>query len=102
MKILITILIIIIGIFSLQTMGYVSLKFWGVKYEDARREIFEHSKAYTHGTIRDLQNLRLEYSKSNDESHRQILADTILHRSAAFPLEKLPHDLRKFINNLSS
>ena len=100
MKIIGAIALLLILAFSLQGLGYISLKFWGPKYEDARREIFENTKSYKHGMIRDLQNLRMEYKKATDEGTRGMLSDTILHRTAALPLEGLPYDLRNFITTL--
>lgn len=87
-------------IFGLQAISYGSLKFWGPKYEEAKREIFENTKSYKHGTIRDLQNLMLEYKSADNEGHKAALRVTILHRSAAFDRNELTPQLRQFLNTL--
>ena len=68
--------------------------------ESIRREVFEETKSYVHGTIRDLENLRLEYSRAENEGHKNVLRSTILHRIATFDQDKLPDDLRVFVENL--
>ena len=87
-------------IFSIQAFKYGSFMFWGPKYEDVRRDIFENTKSYKHGTIRDLYNLKLEYETSDNEAHKAAIASTIRHRVAAYPREELPYELRQFISNL--
>ena len=69
------------------------------KYEQARRETFEQSKAYNQGMIQELQNMQFEYIKADSE-HKAALADIILHRAADYPEDKMPNDLRQFINQL--
>lgn len=85
--------------FMLQGIGLINLKFWGVKYQDAHREIFEHSKSYNHGMIRDLENLCLQYQGLESESHKQAIASTIRHRMSAFDGE-LPSHVQKCVNSI--
>lgn len=89
-----------VSIFALQALSYGSFKFWAPKYENAKREVFENTKSYKHGTIRDLQNLMLEYKSSDNEGHRAALRATILHRSVSIDQDKLTPQLRKFLNNI--
>lgn len=86
--------------FALHGLGLVNLKFWGVKYQDAHREIFEHSKSYNHGMIRDLENLCLQYEGLGSESHKSAIAATIRHRISAFDGE-LPSHVRKCLNSIN-
>jgi predicted restriction endonuclease len=74
-------------------------KTFAPKYEDVRRETFEHSKAFNQGMIQELQNMQFEYIKA-DEKHQDALASIILHRVADYDIEKLPADLKKFVEEL--
>lgn len=67
--------------------------------ENVRREVFENTKSFNQGMIQELQNLQLEYVQAEEE-HKKALASVILHRSADFPEDKLPEDLRAFIQDL--
>lgn len=86
-------------IFSISYGGYSLYKYFGPRYEEVRRDIYEESKAYKDGTNRDLQNLQLEYLKA-DGNVRAALRSTILHRAADFPEEDMTVDLRTFIREL--
>ena len=86
--------------FALQGFGLISLKFWGVKYEDARREIFEETKSYNHGMIRDLENLCLQYQALDSQSHKDAIASTIRHRKSAFTGD-LPLHVKQCLNSIN-
>lgn len=76
-------------------------KTFAPKNEQVRRETFEQSKAYRQGMIQELQNMQFEYVQASPE-HKSALASVILHRAAAFDLEKpdVPLDLYRFIQDL--
>lgn len=67
--------------------------------ENVRREVFENTKSYNQGMVQELQNMQFEYVKA-DKEHQAALASIILHRAADFPEDKLPEDLRVFIQEL--
>lgn len=69
----------------------------GPEAEAARREVYEETKSYRDGTIRDLDNLRLQWLASTDSLHRAALASTALHRAADFPREDLPERVREWL-----
>lgn len=99
------IILSVIGILSLiwivQGNDFFMYRFFGLKYENARREIFEQSKAYNQGMIQELQNMQFEYVKATP-SQQESLASIILHRTADFDLdqEQVPEDLRQFVRSL--
>ena len=74
-------------------------RYFAPKMEQARRETFEQSKAYTQGQIQELQNMQFEYVGA-DQAHKAALASIILHRAADFDQNSLPPDLYQFINDL--
>ena len=92
-------LIPIAMLWFIQGNDFVLYKFWAPKYEGVRREVFEQTKSYNQGMIQELQNMQFEYIKA-DEQEQAALAEIILHRSADFPDDKLPYDLRIFITEL--
>lgn len=89
-----------IFIFILQVAGLFNLKFWGVKYKDAHREIFERSKSYNHAMIRDLENLCIEYKKTEEVGHKDAIAATIHYRRSSFKGE-LPQHVRTCLNSIN-
>ena len=98
-------LLVLIGLFALgfvfQGEDFFMYKFWAPKYEQARRETFEQTKSYTQGSIQELQNMQMEYIKGTAEQ-KAAMASIILHRAADFDENRLPPDLRAFIDGLKS
>jgi hypothetical protein len=88
-------------IWVIQGNDFFMYKFFAPKYEQARRETFEQSKAYNEGMKQELQNMMFEYIKAKPE-HKDALASIVLHRTADYDLEKLPDDLRDFIKKLKA
>jgi hypothetical protein len=74
-------------------------KYFAPKQEAVRREVFEESKAYNQGMIQELQNMQFEYVKATP-SQQAALASVILHRVADYDEDKLPSDLRAFVQQL--
>ena len=96
------ILILILGMTWLfQGNDFFMYKYFAPKYENTRREVFENTKSYNQGMIQELENMEFEYIKA-DSNHQYALASIILHRAADFPQDKLPYDLKVFINGLRS
>ena len=77
-------------------------KFFAPKQEAVRRSVFEQSRAFNAGMVRDFENLRMEYMKHIDSDAKAVIADTILHRAAGYNLDDplVPSDLRIFIAQL--
>jgi hypothetical protein len=71
----------------------------GGAQEDARRHVFEHSKAYRDGMVQELQNMQFEYLKATPEQ-QQALAPIIKRHAASMLQGELPDDLRLFIRSL--
>ena len=98
-------LLVLIGIMGLtwilQGNNFFMYKVFAPKQEQVRREVFEQTKSYRQGMVQELQNMQFEYVKA-DKEHQAALATIILHRSADFPEEDLPPDLRSFIQKLRS
>jgi hypothetical protein len=72
------------------------------KFEDVRRETYEHSRAFTEGTIRDLQNLQLEYARSPDAASKDTIRSVARHRLADIDIETLPASVRTFARDMES
>lgn len=82
-----------------QGADFFMYKFFAPRQEAVRRQVFEETKSYNQGMLQELQNMQFEYVKATS-SQQQALATIILHRSADFPLDKMPADLRAFIQGL--
>jgi hypothetical protein len=49
--------------------------------------------------IRDLENLQMEYAKT-DDAHKDALRSIILHRFSVYDENRLPYNLRSFYKQL--
>lgn len=83
----------------IQGNDFFLYKTFAPKYEDVRRETFEHSKAYNQGMIQELQAMQLQYVEA-EQAHKDALASVILRRVADYDESKLPADLREFVQTL--
>ena len=76
-------------------------KFWGPKYEEARRNVFEETKSFQQGTIQELSKMYQEYNDpAKSQSQKDAIAFTALHQVADFKTENLPPYLAKWIESL--
>lgn len=92
--------IVILGLSWILTGNdFFLYKYFAPRQEQVRREVFEQSKAYNQGMVQELQNMQFQYVKA-DSAHQEALADIILHRVADFDENKLPPDLKEFIQKL--
>lgn len=91
--------VVVGAVWFLTAVDFSVYKFWGIKYENTRREIFEQSKAYNQGQVQQLQNMYLDYAKA-DEAGKQAIRSTVLQRTADLNLEVLPANLRSWVEGL--
>lgn len=97
------VVLVIVAILGLtwivQGNDFFLMKHFAPKYEAARREGFEQSKAFNQGTAQELRSYQIEYVKA-DKGHQDALRKIILHQVADYPEEKLPKDLQEFVGQL--
>jgi len=86
-------------VFGLEYFNLISTKYFAPRYEAVRRETFEQSKAYNQGTIQEIENFYLEYTKASDE-HKKAIASIVLHRLADYDKTKLSPELQDFVAKL--
>lgn len=97
---LISLIIVILGlIWIVQGNEFFLYKFFGIKTENVRREIFEQSRAFNEGMVQEIQNMQFEYVKASP-SQKEALASIILHRTADVDLTKFPPDTASFVRQL--
>ena len=77
-----------------------NISFWGVKFEDARRDVFENTKSFRDGANRDLMNLCLDWQASEDPATRTLIASTISQRRLAVPDSALTQNTKQCLNGV--
>ena len=101
--IIVGLLLLVVGFtWIIQGNNWFMYKVFAPKYEQARRETFEHSRAFNQGMVQELQNMQFQYIREKDPKAKQALASIILHRASGYNLEDpvVPANLRLFINGL--
>lgn len=93
-------LIILPLIGGLGYISYLAYAFYAPKYEQVRYDTFKQSQSYNDAMLRDLQDLRMEYVKANDEQ-RAAIKYIAIHRFSVYDIDRLPVDLRVFYQELS-
>jgi hypothetical protein len=82
-----------------QGTDFILYRHFAPRYEQARRETYEQSKAYRQGMAQELQSMRFQYEQASPE-HQDALRSIILHRAADVEPDSLPVDLQQFIEKL--
>lgn len=93
-------LFIAVAVVAVNEMNIAGIKFWGVRTQDAKTQVFKATQAYTQGVENDLADMRLEYMKADDLEVKGVLKATILHRFAGYDSHKLPVYLQTFMRGL--
>lgn len=92
MRVILIIFGAIIGLFALiflsNEFSIFGTKFWGVRSENARREVFEQNQSYVEGKRQELIKLHHEWNKSDADGKLAIEA-TIRMSFANFDEHKL-------------
>lgn len=79
--------------------SFYAYKYFAPKYIEVETDVYRESRSYVEGTIRDLRKLKREYEAA-DENHKSALRTIILQRSDEIDHDKLPSDVRRFVNSL--
>lgn len=104
MKIGLSIFGVIAGLFLLVFLAnefeIFGVRYWGVRKEDARREVFEQTQSYVEGKRQELVKLHHEWGKASKEDKPAIEA-TIRHSFSNFDPEKIQQqELRNFLEKI--
>lgn len=73
---------------------------FGTRYASADREIFENSKPFIHGSIENLNRLRMQYQMSDSDNHKNAIKTMVITQTATLDKTQLPNDLEQWINSL--
>jgi hypothetical protein len=93
-------LALIFGItWAVQGNDFFLYKVFAPKYEAARRQTFEESKAYNEGMAQELAAAELDYAKANAEQ-KAAIRSVLIQRYAGYDTTRLPPDLRQFLDTL--
>ena len=74
-------------------------RYFAPRWEGARTDVYRNTKSYTEGTTRDLRQLQREYEAA-DAGHKTALRTIILQRSDEVDRDKMPSDVRRFIESV--
>jgi hypothetical protein len=75
---------------------FLQYKTFAPKYEQVRRETFEHSRAYNAGTISNIRSAQRDYITAPAD-RRAGLASAIVQQYADYPDDAMPNDLQHFM-----
>jgi len=79
--------------------GFGMDSFFRPAYRKLDNKVFKESEQYNDGMIRDLENLKMDYIKADDQG-KQALKAVILHRFSVYPKDKMSADLQNFYEGL--
>ena len=95
---------ILVLAFGLEYFNLVSYRFFGIRYEDNRRNIYENSQSYVEGKKMDINKQMLEFKTSRDEISRKAIKNMVAHQFAEFnedsPKYNLTSEQRDFLKDM--
>ena len=96
-KIISVIILTLFSIFLLKTYVFVDNEFWGTKFKDQERRIFENSQSYVQGKTIDLAARYSEYQRGT-EDERTIIKNLVVTEFSDFDKEKINSpELKSFL-----
>ena len=91
-------ILVVVGVLIIG--GLAIRRYVAPEVEAIRRDTYEESKSYLDGTVRDLDNLRLQWYAADNDVHRGAIASTALHRAVDFPEDRLPDRIAEWLETL--
>jgi hypothetical protein len=79
--------------FGLEYFNLVSYRFFGVRYEDNKRNIYENSQSYVEGKKGQLNKSLLEFKTAGDEVSRKGIKNMIAHEFSEFNEDDTKYNL---------
>ena len=95
-QIVLLVILAFVLIIGISFFGLWYYKFFGPKFENIRREVFEETRSYNQAKLQELAKYKHEYEMA-DKSGKIAIASTIRHRFADYDLNELPMELRLFL-----
>jgi hypothetical protein len=74
----------------------------GPRSEAVERKIFVETPSYVNGKINDLSRMRRQYKTQTDPAFKKALKEEILTAAETIDPEKLPADIRQFVEELKA
>jgi len=95
----ILILLFVIGFIG-QAVNLWNLKFWGPKYEDAKRDIWEQTNSRINGAIQQIAESRLEYLRTEDPIEKEAICSTLRSMYPDITTDEIDdYTIRQFFSN---
>jgi len=92
------VILVLVVIFALTYTKLGFRRFFGPKFQNVEREIFDETKSYVHGKNQDLARYYRQYTMSKDEDERSKIAGFIRLEFGEFPAKNInDQTLRSFL-----
>jgi hypothetical protein len=75
-------------------------QFFGTRFENARRQVFEQTQSYVEGKRQDLVRYRLQYQQAKDPAEQQAIRMMILESMANVDTSLFSYDLQDFLRSI--
>jgi len=97
---IVCIVLLFLTVFAIQGTDFFLFQYFAPKYEEAKRSVFVESKEYRHGTIQELDKMRLEHVKEKDPIVQRVLEERALRLTAEWDKSELPPDIEAWLRSI--
>lgn len=82
------------------SIGLFNIRFWGVKKENAKREVFEQTQSYVEGKRQELLKLYREYNQAESQEEKQAIKVVVQQSFANVEDSKFEEPLYSFVREM--
>lgn len=93
-------IVVILLIFGTGLFDLAYQRYFGVRKENVRREVFEESRSYNQAKVQELAKYKLEYERATNKVEKQALEGVIRHKFADYNDDRLPIELQMFLEKI--
>jgi len=100
LTIVVIIILLLVISFIGQAVNLWNLKFWGPKFEDAKRDVWEQTNSRINGAIQQIADSRLEYIRSEDPIEKEAICSTLRAMYPDITTDEIDdYTIRQFFSN---
>lgn len=95
-KVITTVVVLVFG--ALIWSGPLIKEYFGTRYADADRGIFEHGQSHVLGTVQGLNQLKMDYDLADSDNHRIVIKRMAIQEASTVEASQLPQNIRLWLN----
>ena len=99
--IVIACIVLLAALIAAVSFGSLGLyRYFAPQWESARTDTYRENKSYVEGTIRDLRDLKRQWTTARDDDGKRAIAELAKQRAGELDYDRLPRDVREWLKDI--